>query len=177
MRLKSLQMARTMSNVGLPIGAEALGLPEATNAAVVQACEDQSQQLDRLRLQFQELRDQAVLRFVAATQLAAAPVVASTVGLHAGEIQAAQLAVTCLAKLKSIWSVVKELQRQHRQLYCLTLNTAGNQHLADLTTSLCLTTGEVAESTRKTLQQISDLGPAAQAFGIRDLDRTEPRRC
>ena len=165
-RSKSLMIARTISLVGLPIKASELGLSHATNAAITVACQELEQQNGQIREQLRELRDQAVLRFVTATQLAATPAVAESIGLASGEVERAQLAVKCLAKLKSIWSLIDDLDQKHTQLYSLLYNLPGNQQSEDLTSVLNLTCGEIHELIEKALTHVSEFATFAQSFGV-----------
>lgn len=166
LRLRSLQMARTMSLVGLPIGAEGLGLPEASNLAAATACDEQVQTLNSLREQIGELTEQATLRFTLATQLAETKIVAQSVGLQPNEVQSVRVAVSCVAQLKNVLPLVEQLGLQQRQLRCLLFNLNGNEHLEELTTCLSLTAGELAESIRQLQESFPAMTQFAQSFGI-----------
>ncbi len=164
--LRSLHMARTMSLVGLAIDAEALGLSAATNAAVVEACNLQNEQIATLRQQLQELRDQGTLRLVMSVQLAESKIVAQAVGLQPGEVEAARFAVRGLSSLKEFFPVIDDLAQQQRRLRCLMFNLEGNEDLEELTTCLSLTHDEICESIRRAYEVLPNLLPVAEALQV-----------
>ena len=174
LRLRSLQMARTISLVGLPIDAEVLGLPEATNLAAATACDHEVQLLDGLHDQIQELIDQATLRFVSAIQLAETKVVAQSIGFQPSEIQSVRLAVSYLTQHRNLATTIRELGRLQRQLRCLLFNLNGNEHLEELTTSLSLTSFELAETMRQLQTILPTMSPYSAVFRIELPTFAEP---
>jgi hypothetical protein len=174
MRERSLQMAETMSAAGLEIGSAALGLSSGTHRAVREACTAHGEALAACRKAVQELREQAVLRFVAALQLVAVPQIAQQFVRSSKEIEGARTAVKCLAELKSIWPKVRELADHQRQLRCLWFNLAGNEHVAELTTCIHLKSSETMHVLREIHDELPRFaGPAADVglsnFAVGDI--------
>ena len=170
MRQRALQMAETMSAAGLEIGSDALGLSSSANRVVREACQAHGEKLNDCRKSVQELREQAVLRFVAALQLAGVPEIAQQFVRSSDEIESARIAVKCLSDLKSIWPKVRELAGRHRQLRCLWFNLAGNEHVEDLTNCINLSSCETMELLRDINAELPRFTCAAELFGLGNID-------
>ncbi len=170
MRERSLQIAETMSAAGLEVRAAALGLGSGGHGAVREARTAHRETLMACRKSVQELREQAVLRCVAAVQLAGVPQLAQQFLRSSNEIERVRTAVKCLADLKSIWPKVCDLADYQRQLRCLWFNLAGNEHVAELTTCINLTSCETMNVLREVHAVLPRFTGPAAVVGLGNFD-------